>query len=222
MEQEKLPRHMMVRRCAQMKLNEKFDFLRDRKYWVGALDHSPLCFDCSYANHGFVCWSGSGGCLRAWMMVMDGRVEQIDKLWRINRINSRLMPFQVCDIGHGCYAMGFRLAYLDHRTQARCQRAFDQFAEDHLEPVIRNGMHTHGKPCEWNEVFQLVCQDIPGHTFVQVETVADGFNCYSFNLEVMERMAEEFLEQCGSSGRFQRLVNQALGSLPQYGGWEES
>lgn len=86
---------------------------------------------------------------------------------------------------------------------------------------MRNGMHTHGKSCEWSEVFQLACQNTLGATFVQVETVEDGFNCYSFNLNAMERMAEEFMEQCSSSGSFQRLVNQALGSQPQYGGREE-
>lgn len=221
MDQEKLPRHMMVRRCAQMKIDEKFNFQRSRKYGIGELHHSPLCFDCPYANHGFVCWNNHGACLRAWVMAMDGRGDQIEKLWRINRINSRLMPFQVCDLGHGCYGMGFRRSFLDYRTQVRCQRAFDQFAEDHLEPVKRNGIHTHGKACEWSDLFQLACQNILGHTFVQVETVEDGFNCYSFNLEVMEQMAERFLEQCSSSGRFQQLVNQSLGSQPQYGGREE-
>lgn len=130
---------------------------------------------------------------------------------RIYEMNRKLEPFSLSDYGNGQYGLSLPFTFLQEPYDNYGQKAFDQYAKGHGEPVKdRYGLYTHGNGYEWEQVFRTAFQEKPELENVTFDCEAGGFYCYSHSLSTLEHLGMEFKAICENGPEFQSLVEKAL------------
>lgn len=129
---------------------------------------------------------------------------------RIERFNRENAPFYLVDLDGKGYSLCLALSFLPDEYEDFGQDAFNSYAEKIGDPILENGLYTHGDGYEWEEVFKKAFESDPNLSKIRFDCEAGGFFCDADNLDVLEDMGKRFREMCMDAPRFTELTVSAL------------
>ena len=88
--------------------------------------------------------------------------------------------------------------------------AFNRYAERNGEPVMENGLYTHGSGYEWEDVFKKAFEMDENIGKIGFDCEASGFFCYAEDLTLLEELGRRFRALCMDTKSFESLVCSAL------------
>ena len=129
---------------------------------------------------------------------------------RIDRFNRDNAPFYLVDLDSKGYSLCLALSFLPDEYEDFGQDAFNRYAEKIGDPILENGLYTHGNGYEWEEVFKKAFESDPNLSKIRFDCEAGGFFCDAEDLDLLENMGKRFREVCMDAPRFAELTVSAL------------
>lgn len=129
---------------------------------------------------------------------------------RIDRFNRDNAPFYLVDLDSKGYSLCLALSFLPDEYEDFGQDAFNRYAEKIGDPILENGLYTHGNGYEWEEVFKKAFESDPNLSKIRFDCEAGGFFCDAEDLDLLEDMGKRFREVCMDAPRFAELTVSAL------------
>lgn len=129
---------------------------------------------------------------------------------RIEQFNRDNAPFYVVDLDSKGYSLCLALSFLPDQYEDFGQGAFNSYAEKIGDPILENGLYTHGNGYEWAEVFKKMFESDPNLSKIRFDCEAGGFFCDAEDLGLLEDMGKRFREVCMDAPRFAELTVSAL------------
>jgi len=102
-----------------------------------------------------------------------------------------------------------------------CQGAFNRYAEQIGDPIIEEGLYTHGNGYEWELVFRKAFEKEPRIGEIEFDCEAGAFFCMSKDLSLLEEFGGRFRKLCQDTEGFARLVCTALTEARQQREYDE-
>ena len=129
---------------------------------------------------------------------------------RIDRFNRDNAPFYLVDLDSKGYSLCLALSFLPDEYEDFGQDAFNRYAEKIGDPILENGLYTHGNGYEWAEVFKKIFESDPNLSKIRFDCEAGGFFCDADDLALLENMGKRFRAVCMDAPRFAELTVSAL------------
>lgn len=129
---------------------------------------------------------------------------------RIDRFNRDNAPFYLVDLDSKGYSLCLALSFLPDEYEDFGQDAFNRYAEKIGDPILENGLYTHGNGYEWEEVFKKAFESDPNLSKIRFDCEAGGFFCDAEDLDLLEDMGKRFREVCMDAPRFAEITVSAL------------
>ena len=129
---------------------------------------------------------------------------------RIEAFNRDNAPFYLVDHDSGEFSLCLALSFVPQEYRDFGQAAFDRYAERNGEPVMENGLYTHGSGYEWEDVFNKAFQTDENIGKIGFDCEMSGFFCYAEDLSLLEEFGRRFRALCMDAKNFESLVCSAL------------
>ncbi len=129
---------------------------------------------------------------------------------RIARFYEQNAPFYLVDHENGQYSLCLPFSFLPDEYGNFGQDAFNRYAEEIGDPVMKNGMYTHGSGYEWESVFKKAFDNDDNIRRIHFDCEAGGFFCYADDLSLLEDFGSRFKAICEDRDGFAQLVSSAL------------
>ena len=129
---------------------------------------------------------------------------------RIEAFNRDNAPFYLVDHDSGEFSLCLALSFVPQEYRDFGQAAFDRYAERNGEPVMENGLYTHGSGYEWEDVFKKAFQTDENIGKIGFDCEMSGFFCYAEDLSLLEEFGRRFRALCMDAKNFESLVCSAL------------
>ena len=129
---------------------------------------------------------------------------------RIEAFNRDNAPFYLVDHDSGEFSLCLALSFVPQEYRDFGQAAFDRYAERNGEPVMENGLYTHGSGYEWEDVFKKAFQTDENIGKIGFDCEMSGFFCYAEDLSLLEEFGRRFRALCMDARNFESLVCSAL------------
>ena len=129
---------------------------------------------------------------------------------RIEAFNRDNAPFYLVDHDSGEFSLCLALSFVPQEYRDFGQEAFNRYAERNGEPVMENGLYTHGSGYEWEDVFKKAFEKEDNLNKISFDCEAGGFFCYADSLSLMEDLGSRFKAMIDDTEDFANLVSSAL------------
>lgn len=129
---------------------------------------------------------------------------------RIEAFNRDNAPFYLVDHDSGEFSLCLALSFVPQEYRNFGQEAFNRYAERNGEPVMENGLYTHGSGYEWEDVFKKAFETDENIGKIGFDCEASGFFCYAEDLSLLEEFGRRFRALCMDTKNFESLVCSAL------------
>lgn len=129
---------------------------------------------------------------------------------RIRQFNQENAPFYLVAHDGKSYSLCLALSFLPEEYEDFGQAAFNRYAEKIGDPIMKNGLFTHGNGYEWEAVFKKYFESDPDLSKIRFDCEGGGFFCDADDLAVLEDMGKRFREVCMDTSRFTELTVTAL------------
>ena len=129
---------------------------------------------------------------------------------RIEAFNRDNAPFYLVDHDSGEFSLCLALSFVPQEYRDFGQEAFNRYAERNGEPVMENGLYTHGSGYEWEDVFKKAFEMDENIGKIGFDCEASGFFCYAEDLTLLEELGRRFRAPCMDTKSFESLVCSAL------------
>ena len=129
---------------------------------------------------------------------------------RIEAFNRDNAPFYLVDHDSGEFSLCLALSFVPQEYRDFGQEAFNRYAERNGEPVMENGLYTHGSGYEWEDVFKKAFETDENIGKIGFDCEASGFFCYAEDLSLLEEFGRRFRALCMDTKNFESLVCSAL------------
>lgn len=130
-----------------------------------------------------------------------------DKIKEFNKDNK---PFYIVDHDDGTFSLCLPLDLLEEGFRDYRQEAFDAFAAENGEPLVKGHFKTYGSGYDWQSAFQEAFKDDPNIGQVFYDCEAGGFFCYCSDLTVITDFGKRFKSICENYGQFAPIVSRGI------------
>lgn len=134
----------------------------------------------------------------------------MDKEQRIQAFNEANKPFYIVDHDDGTFSLCLPFTFFDGEYADYGQEAFNLYAAERGDPIMEQGLYTHGSGYEWEAAFRQAFADDPNIGRILFDCEAGGFFCGCDDLSIMEDFGRRFKEICEDIKRFVPIIAEGI------------
>lgn len=134
----------------------------------------------------------------------------MDKEQRIQAFNETNKPFYIVDHDDGTFSLCLPFTFFDGEYADYGQEAFNLYAAERGDPIMEQGLYTHGSGYEWEAAFRQAFADDPNIGRILFDCEAGGFFCDCDDLSIMEDFGKRFKELCEDTKRFVPIIAEGI------------
>lgn len=134
----------------------------------------------------------------------------MDQEQRIQAFNEVGKPFYIVAHDDGTFSLCLPFTFFDGEYADYGQEAFNLYAAERGDPIMEQGLYTHGSGYEWEAAFRQAFADDPNIGRVLFDCEAGGFFCGCDDLSIMEDFGRRFKEICEDTKRFVPIIAEGI------------
>lgn len=112
-------------------------------------------------------------------------------------------PFYIVAHDDGTFSLCLPFTFFDGEYADYGQEAFNLYAAERGDPIMEQGLYTHGSGYEWETAFRQAFAGDPNIGRVLFDCEAGGFFCGCDDLSIMEDFGRRFKEICEDTKELQ-------------------